>query len=49
MLIVTTAPLIAHFFALTHTRLTNWIFILLSYAAVIIMLVNLWTFLHTSF
>ena len=49
MLMVTTAPLIAHFFALTRTRLTNWMFVFLSCSAVIIMLINLWTFSHTSF
>lgn len=43
VLIVTTSPLIAHFFALTHTRITNWVFILLSAAALIITIINLWT------
>ena len=49
ILIATTAPLIAHFFALTRTRITNWMFLILFYAAIIITLFNLWTFLHTSF
>ena len=49
ILIVTTAPLIAHFFALTRTRITNWMFLTLLYSTIIITLINLWTFLHTSF
>ncbi|MCR5077067.1 MAG: hypothetical protein K6A82_03405 [Prevotella sp.] len=49
ILIVTTSPLIGHFFALTRTRITNWIFCILSTAALIITLINLWMFLHTSF
>ena len=46
VMIVTTAPLIAHFFALTRTRITNWMFIILSYSAIIITLFNLWNLLH---
>ena len=46
VLIVTTAPLIAHFFALTRTRITNWMFLILSYSAIIITLLNLWILLH---
>lgn len=49
ILIVTTAPLIAHFFALTRTRITNWMFLTLLYSTIIITLINLWNFLHTSF
>ena len=46
VLIVTTAPLIAHFLALTRTRITNWMFLILSYSAIIITLLNLWILLH---
>ena len=46
IMMVTTAPLIAHFFALTRSRITNWIFLILSYSALIITLLNLWIFLH---
>ena len=46
VMIVTTAPLIAHFFALTRTRITNWMFLILLYSALIITLFNLWIFLH---
>lgn len=49
VLIVATAPLIAHFFALTHGRITNWMFKILSVSAILITLYNLWIFLHTSF
>lgn len=48
ILAVTTAPLIAHFFALTHTRITNWTFKILTFIATLITIFNLWTFLHTS-
>ena len=46
VLIVTTAPLIAHFIALTRTKVTNWMFLILTYTAIIITLFNLWIFLH---
>ena len=46
VMIVATAPLIAHFFALTRTKITNWMFLILSYSAIIITLFNLWNLLH---
>ena len=39
-----TAPLIAHFFALTSTKLTNIIFLALSTATLLLTAFNIWTF-----
>lgn len=44
MLIVNTAPLVGHFIALTHTRLTNIAFLLLLTATLAITYYNVWNF-----
>lgn len=42
ILIINTSPLIAHFISLTHTRITNIAFYVISTVAVLLMLFNLW-------
>ncbi|WP_019035446.1 hypothetical protein [Prevotella amnii] len=44
LLIVSTAPLIGHFFALTKTRFTNWLFCILCLSCIFVTLYNLWNF-----
>ena len=43
LLIINVSPLIAHFLALTNTRITNIAFYAISIAALLLMLFNLWT------
>jgi hypothetical protein len=43
ILIINTAPLIAHFFALTKTRVTNIAFLLIIFTSLFITVYNLWT------
>ncbi len=47
IIIICTAPLLGHFFALTRTKFTNWLFILLSLTGTVITLLNLWIALQT--
>lgn len=42
MMIVNTSPLIGHFLALTHTKLTNMMFLFLSMASLLLVVYNLW-------
>ena len=42
ILIINTSPLIAHFISLTHTRITNVAFLIISTVAVLMTLFNLW-------
>lgn len=44
MLIINTSPLIAHFFALTKTRITNIAFCVISLAIIAITFLNIWIF-----
>ncbi|MBR1462979.1 MAG: hypothetical protein IJ604_06315 [Prevotella sp.] len=48
ILIINTSPLIAHFIALTHTRVTNIVFCVLIISALILTAVNLWIPLSLS-
>lgn len=43
LIIINTAPLIAHFLALTSTRATNWAFCILTAATLAITAYNVWT------
>lgn len=43
IMIVNTAPLIAHFMALTSTRMTNWAFFLIVVVVLIATFYNIWT------
>ncbi len=43
IMIINTAPIIAHFFALTSTKITNIVFCLLTVTTFILTLYNLWT------
>lgn len=43
LLIINTAPLIAHFIALTHTRITNIAFFVISVTALLLTAYNIWT------
>ena len=43
MLIVFVSPLLAHYLALTHTRITNITFQVLLFMAVLLTIYNLWT------
>lgn len=45
MLIINTSPMIAHFVALTHTRITNWAFCFFLTVTVAVTGYNLWTLL----
>ncbi|MDD7273124.1 MAG: hypothetical protein SOZ07_04050 [Prevotella sp.] len=46
---VSTSPLIAHFFALTHTRGTNIVFKIITLSALALLAYNLWIFLTNFF
>ena len=41
MMIITTSPLIAHFIALTDTRITNWSFMAIVLAVLSLTLINI--------
>ena len=43
ILIIVVSPLIAHFVALTHTRLSNILFFIIAAAAILLTAYNLWT------
>lgn len=43
LMIINTAPLIAHFFALTYTKITNIVFCLLVVTTIILTAYNIWT------
>ena len=47
-MIITTAPLIAHFIALTHTKVTNIAFCVLTGLTLLLTAYNLWMSLSPS-
>lgn len=48
MLIICVSPLIGHFLALTHTRITNIVFFVITTAVLALTIFNLWTSLSVS-